>query len=215
MLPNIHILGIQGSGKGTQSALLEQRFGLTYLASGDLFRTRATLPDALGRELSVELKKGKLVADRLLFEAVEDFLGHTIISVGLLGDGVIRTIQQLESLNSIWDNFQLDPVLLINLKVEEAEAHRRIQKRRVEQNNPQLQKHHLKYSGKLLKRTDDNPRAIQERFQLFHKMTEPVVTEMEKTGRCIHIDASKKIEEVQLEILAKLKEYYPELHELN
>ena len=77
--PNIHILGIQGSGKGTQAARLVSRYSLSYIASGNLFRERAQIDDELGREITSELARGMLLPDNLLTSSVDTFLNtHTV-----------------------------------------------------------------------------------------------------------------------------------------
>lgn len=217
MLPNIHILGIQGSGKGTQSALLVKRYQLNYLASGNLFRERSAINDAFGQEVARLLKSGHLLPDSYLFRAVREFLAeHRRIKDGLLCDGVIRTLKQYHGLEPLWKRYKLDDPLLIHLKLSEEEAVKRIEHRRSEQSDPSLQEHHLTYSGKLLRRTDDNPTAIRERFALYHKMTEPVIRRLEAEGRCVNINADAGVETIQADICAHLERLYPKLtHVIN
>lgn len=215
MLPNIHILGIQGSGKGTQSALLVNRYGFSYVSSGDLFRERATWSDDFARQLSQELSRGRLLADKLLFQTVKDYLCKTEITTGFLGDGVIRSIHQYQGLMDIWELFSLDQPLLIHLTLSEDIALQRIKHRQEELSNPDKYEHHLKYSGKLLKRNDDNPLAIQERFSQFHRMTEPVIKIFEEQGRCIRVDANQEIEAIHADITQKLEAFLPDLEALH
>jgi adenylate kinase len=209
LLPNIHILGIQGSGKGTQSALLVEKFKVSYISSGDLFRKRAEKEDDFGKTLKEELKTGHLLSNQFLFQTVEEYLDSTTITTALLGDGVIRTIDQYRGLNSAWYQHNLDDPLLIHLILSEEEAMQRIEQRKLEQNDPSRQEHHLKYSGKLLKRNDDNPTAIRERFAMFHKMTEPVIQMFEQQHRCIHIRANQPVEKVSHQISTALLRTYP------
>ena len=213
MLPNIHILGIQGSGKGYQSALLVERYAFNYLASGNLFRERSAVGDAFSQEITTLLKSGHLLPDSYLFRTVREYLAeHRRVKYGLLCDGVIRTLKQYHGLEPLWKRYKLDDPLLIHLRLSEAEAVKRTEQRRREQDDPSLQQHHLKYSGKLLQRTDDNPAAIKERFALYHTMTEPVIRRLEAEGRCIHINADANVEEIQAEICQNLEKLYPELH---
>jgi adenylate kinase len=211
-LPNIHILGIQGSGKGTQSALLVKKYSLSYVSSGNLFRARAAEGDAFGTELGKELHAGRLIPNAYLVHTIEDYLTRHTVSKGFLGDGVIRTLEQYDDLCPVWDHHSLADPLLIHLQLSEEEALARIAHRREELNDPAKHDYHMVYSGKLLHRTDDNPLAIKERFALFHKMTLPVITLFEKKQRCIHISADQTIDEIHEVICDVLAQYYPHLY---
>ncbi len=215
VLPNIHILGIQGSGKGTQSALLEHRFGFTYISSGDLFRRRALQEDEMGVQIAGLMQKGRLLPDELLVEAVDSALREEILSNGVLGDGVLRTGAQKELLAAIWQKYQLDEPLLVHLRLTEETALKRIEQRKLEASETELsaekKAHLLKYGGKVLKRVDDNPQAIAERFALFHHLTEPLITVFESEGRCIHVDGEQPIERVFHDICLGIEDVYPQL----
>jgi len=211
MLPNIHIIGIQGSGKGTQSARLVEKYHFNYLASGNLFRERAQKKDAFGQEIAHEMHAGHLIPNSYLYQVIREYLVEHRVKKGLLGDGVIRTIEQFYSLEPVWKQHKLDEPLLIHLLLSEEEAVRRIEHRKKEQEESEKRNYHLMYSGKLLHRTDDNPLAIKERFALFHKMTEPVIKTLEAEGRCITIDAGPSPDEVFASICAALEEHFPKL----
>lgn len=215
MKVNIHILGIQGSGKGTQSSLLVEEFNLAYISSGNLFRERATIADPLGEEITKELKRGVLLSNTYLCQTIEDFLAnkisqHPYPDTGILGDGVIRTKEQYHLLKPIWEKYSLESPLLIHLNLSEEIAYQRIQKRKSEQDDPTKHNFHLVYSGKLLQRNDDNPKAIEERFRLFHELTVPVLSIFREQGRCIEIDADQSVQTIQQEIRQKLNQYYPQ-----
>ena len=211
LLPNIHILGIQGSGKGTQSELLVERYDLSYISSGDLFRQRSASDDEFGLTIRHELTTGRLLKDEFLFHTVEEYLENQPTQIGLLGDGVIRTVNQFEGLEEIWNSHGLDEPMLIHLMLSEEVALQRIAHRQQEQADPNRQQHYFQYGGKLLKRTDDNPAAISERFRLFHEMTEPVIWAFEHNGRCANISAERSVDEIQTDIRNAIEQYYPQL----
>lgn len=196
MRPNIHILGIQGSGKGTQAALLQQKYGLTALSSGSLFRERASKQDAFGKDIATKLTSGALLSDEELVTIVEDFLDTTQIPVGLLGDGVIRTFAQYDMLQSIWKKNGFTQPLLLHLHISDDVARERIA-HRIQEGKEQ--------------RPDETPEAIERRLAHFHLHTEPVIKAFKEAGNIITIDASPSIEVVFERISTAITQAFPEL----
>jgi adenylate kinase len=207
MLPNIHLIGIQGSGKGTQAALLVQRFGLTYVGSGNLLRKRARVGDAYAKNLDKLLCAGKLVPNHDLEKVVTEHIRQTEIVSGLVGDGVLRTLEQYRMFESVWPTMHLDRPLFIQLVLSDKLALERIQQRT--QEKEQNRQHHLVYGGKLLHRADDNPAAIEQRIGLFHQMTQPMLTVAQAESRCVTVDAAQPIDAVHDAIVKNLVQIYP------
>ncbi|MBU6389103.1 nucleoside monophosphate kinase [Patescibacteria group bacterium] len=195
MKPNIHILGIQGSGKGTQSDLLHQKYGFNTVSSGALFRTRAAQSDEFGTYLAKELAVGHLIADTHLFALVEEYLQANPIPVGFVGDGVIRTAAQYEGLQPVWKRYDLDTPLLFYLDLSDTLAIQRIENR-------------IRQSGGQ-RRSDDNPEGIAARFQAYHRQTAPVISLFEAAGRCIQIKADQSIEAIHAQIVSAIEKEYP------
>lgn len=209
MLPNIHIIGIQGSGKGTQSSLLVERYHLNYLAAGNLFRTRAAVGDDYGKEIALQMQGGHLLPDSYLYRTVKEYFSEHKIEHGLLGDGVIRTLEQYHHLDDLWETNNLEKPFFIHLILDESTALERIEKRKSEAQNQDKLEYHKTYSGKFVQRSDDNPLAIHERFRLFHNLTEALIQELDLTGRCKHVEAAQSVEAIHAEICTILEETYP------
>lgn len=195
MLANIHILGIQGSGKGTQSALLVKKYKLTYLSSGEAFRERAAQNDVFGMELAKEMAAGHLIANPLLLQIAKDFITQHPISTGLLGDGLIRNLTQYTLFEPLWKEFGLDEPFLIYLDLSEEKALERIA-HRVSQSE---------------KRIDDNPEAIHRRFSLYYDQTLPVIDQFRRQNRYVAVNADQEIEVIHQEILLNLERLIPNL----
>ena len=196
---NLHILGIQGCGKGTQAHLLEQRLGLTYLGSGELLRQRALTQDALGLKIQSFLQAGLMIPDTVMSELLHEQLQATPPQVGLIGDGVIRTPEQVEQFANLWAEYSLDQPQVIYLELSEAAARSRIAHRVTEAT--------LYHHGPV--RTDDLAAAIEVRFARFQTQTMPVVNHFKQLGRCLTVDASPEIEVVYQSIYQQIE------HELN
>lgn len=211
MRPNVHLLGIQGSGKGTQSALLAEHFDVTYLASGNLFRERAAVGDAFGNHLNTLMSKGHLLSDSLLIATVDHFLRSLPLQSLLIGDGIIRTLSQAQHLVPIWTCYGIDQPYLIYLELDEETAVQRIKQRVEEATDPSRRSYHERFSGKLVKRLDDNSQALEERFRLFYKNTEPIVKYFTNMNRCFKVDARLPVDEVSTMIVEHLNSLYPDL----
>lgn len=211
MLPNIHLIGIQGSGKGTQSALLVERYNLTYLAAGNMFRERAAVGDEFGKQIAATMHAGQLLPVEYLCHTIEDYLTSHPSHVGILGDGIMRTTEQYEQLETIWKLHGIGEPFLINLVLNEQDALQRIYTRQQDQADLSKRPFHEVYSGKLVKRTDDNPLAIEERFRIFFELTKPVIAKFEAAGNCVHIDARKDIHTIASEITSAVEGRYPQL----
>ena len=209
MIPNVHLLGIQGSGKGTQASLLVKEYAATYLASGNLFRERAAIGDPEGLRIGSMIHGGSLLPDELLINTVSEALTLHRPTKLLLCDGVIRTLAQMQMLSVIWLKFGLDQPLLIYLDLDESTARQRVNLRQAERNLPNLQQYHAVFSGKLIQREDDNPQAIEARFKLFYAMTEPIVTSFREHHRCITVSANQSVVDVQKDIRIAIEATYP------
>jgi adenylate kinase len=205
--PNVHIIGIQGSGKGTQSAGLVKRYGFLYLASGNLFRERTKQDDFLGRQIAGEINKGRLLPDPFLYHTVIDYLGSHPFPNGILGDGVIRTQEQYRQLEPIWEMMGLGEPTMLDLLLDEKVAYERVIHRVVAAEDPGAKI----YAGKLAHRADDNPAAIEERFALFHRMTEPLVQTFAKGNRYVAVDANRPVEAIHTDLCEALERLYPGL----
>jgi adenylate kinase len=197
MLPNIHILGVQGSGKGTQAALLEKRYQITALATGQLFRERAEHLDSFGQEIAEALHAGKLLSDAYLVRAVSEYLESHPVERGLLGDGVIRTLAQYDQLVPVWQQHNLDQPFLIHLDLSDDVARERI--------------HERAQHAAVIRPDDATPEAINQRITHFHTLTEPILTRFGKTPQCVTIDASPSVEVVFASITAVLEQRFPTL----
>jgi adenylate kinase len=152
--PTVVILGRQGSGKGTQSALIVDVFGLVHVSTGDMLRVAVTEETELGRRAAELMELGELVPDDLMCGIVADRLARDdIVKNGVLLDGFPRTAPQADELESITaETGGIDVAL--SLEVPVAEVTRRMLERG---------------------RSDDTEEAIQRRLHLYEEQTAPLI----------------------------------------
>jgi adenylate kinase len=192
-LPNIHLLGIQGSGKGTQARLLAERLEFTVLPTGELFRDEVKRRTALGIEIEQRLQRGELMTTSELHDVVDRFLAVTPIPHGLIGDGTLRTVEQIEVLDPLWSHYALDKPLVIYFELSEAVARDRILERKKQERN------------------DDHEEAIARRITTFMEHNEPIRSYYQNHGRLITLDAHQPVSVVFEQVLQQLRQHYPNL----
>lgn len=154
---NIVIFGAPGSGKGTQSERLIDRYGLHHISTGELLRDHIARGTELGRVADSFISKGNLIPDELMLDILEHELdAHPEVS-GVIFDGFPRTIPQAEALNKMLEKRGTKVHAVVGLEVPEEELTQRLIKRGAE-------------SG----RSDDNALTIAKRLDVYRRQTEPL-----------------------------------------
>jgi len=207
MTDAIVILGIQGSGKGTQAKLLASHTGFRHLNMGDLLREQTSLNTPLGAKVKSVIEAGELVSDELVFELISETLKQDCL--GIVFDGFPRTLPQAEYLVQ---HYSLSRVFYLDLAEDEAIA--RIEGRRMCSqcganyhivSKAPAQKGVCDHCGGLLiTRADDAPQAIKERVKAFYKETYVLKSFFEQMGLLVSIPANHSIEDIHRMILADI-----------
>ncbi|MCS6918099.1 MAG: adenylate kinase [Chitinophagales bacterium] len=182
MMTNLVLFGPPGSGKGTQAALLRNRYHLLHLSTGDVFRRELQNNSSLGREVRSYLDQGLLVPDQLTFQVLlAEIDRHKQDAFrGLLFDGYPRTLAQAEMLHTYLQkiNQPLNAVLL--LEVSDEEVIRRIQLR-----------------GASSGRTDDtSDEIIRNRLRVYYSQTLPLVDYYRQQGILHAVAGEGSVEEI-------------------
>ncbi len=209
---NIILMGAQGSGKGTQAAVLGPRLGLAKVAPGDLFRAAIADGSELGTQVKSILEAGDLVPDELtnaiVRERLEDIARQRAAGElnGALFDGFPRTAGQAEALDAILaeQNDQIDAVVEIDVPREDLIA--RLAGRRVcpacgtvyhlEADPPRIQGTCDKDGATLIQRDDDTPDAIRRRLEIYDAQTKPLLSYYEARGVVARVDGNQPIDAV-------------------
>ena len=104
---NIILFGPPGAGKGTQSQQLKEKYGLTYLSTGDILREEMAAETEIGKKVKDIISKGGLVSDEIVVSIIKGRVGANLKSAGFLFDGFPRTVKQAEMLDEIMKSFSL------------------------------------------------------------------------------------------------------------
>lgn len=154
---NVVIFGAPGSGKGTQSALISDKYRLRHLSTGDLLREEMKTGSELGKKIESFVSNGNLVPDELIVGMLAKVLDNDTKVTGYIFDGFPRTTEQAKSLKVMLNDRGMDVSIMLDLVVDEDELIKRLLNR-----------------GLTSGRSDDNYETIQRRIQVYHSKTAPV-----------------------------------------
>ena len=210
-------MGAQGSGKGTQAAVIGPRLGLEKVATGDLFRAAIADESELGVQVKSILERGDLVTDELTNAIVEERLEDIARRKqagelnGALFDGFPRTSGQAEALDEILARQDDSIDAVIEIQVPREELITRLAGRRVcpvcgavyhlEADQPRIQGVCDRDGATLIQRDDDTPEAIRRRLEIYDEQTAPVLSYYEQRGVLKRVNGNQGIHDVTDAIL--------------
>ena len=200
------IMGVQGSGKGTQGKLLAADLDLVHIGVGDMFRWNVEHHTKIGAQVRRAVAAGALVEDELVESVVRDRLADHDWNYGFVIDGFPRNERQAEF---FLESYDIDGVVV--LEIPDEEVKRRVAARRVcsrcgvDQNVSDSGPETCEVcGGQLVPRPDDNPEALAARLSDYYEKTRPIIELFERKEVVFHIDASKAVDEVQADIRTRL-----------
>ena len=177
------LFGPPGAGKGTQAQILKDKLGLTYIATGDLFRHHIKNKTDLGIKAKAYIDRGDLVPDEITIDMIKEIIADPDAR-GFIFDGFPRTVKQAEVLDRLMADKDLIIDALLSINVPEERLIKRLLER-----------------GKTSGRSDDNEETIKHRLDQYHTKTEPVKDYYKAQGKLYEIDGVGSIDEVNQRIL--------------
>lgn len=217
------LMGAQGSGKGTQAALLGPELGLMKIATGDLFRAEIASGSDLGNQLRTVLDRGDLVQDDLTNAIVRAKISALVDEraaggepAGALFDGFPRTANQAVSLDGILADFDESLTVVIEIDVPRDVLVDRLSKRRVcvscgtvfhTESNPTLVDGVCDRCGSMvIQRDDDKPEPIARRLALYDAQTAPLLAYYRDKGILVSVDGNRSVDLVHDELMTVIRE---------
>lgn len=181
---NLVIFGGPGSGKGTQSAKLIDKYGLFHISTGEVLRGHIKAETDLGKIANEYISKGQLIPDELMIRILDDLLENEPRAMqGVVFDGFPRTINQALALQELLKKRGTKLHAVIGLEVPDHELTERLINR-----------------GKETGRADDTPETIKNRLEVYHNQTSPLRDHYLNEGKYLKIDGTGIVDEIFAEI---------------
>ena len=185
---NIVIFGAPGSGKGTQSERIVEKFGINHISTGDVLRAEIKNGTELGKTAKGYIDQGQLLPDELIIDMLANKLDSFEESKGVIFDGFPRTIAQAEALKQMLAERGQEVSVMLDLDVPEDELMTRLIKRGQE-------------SG----RADDNEETIKKRLVVYHSQTAPLIDWYKNEGKYQHIKGLGTMEGIFADIVSAVE----------
>jgi adenylate kinase len=203
------VMGVQGSGKGTQAKLLADVLDLEHISVGDIFRWNVEHHTKLGAQVRRIVASGELVGDDLVEKVVRRRLDEHDWNYGFIVDGFPRNQPQARF---FLESFDLDAVILLDLPdslVERRVLSRRLCSRcgldyNLISSRPVVPDVCDVCGGRLVARADDTADALRARLRDYHTKTRPVLELFRAKEVVLEVDASQPAADVQTEIRKRL-----------
>ena len=187
---NIILCGAPGSGKGTQSGYIVEKYGLKHLSTGDVLRAEIATGSELGKQIDALISQGNLVPDDMMYGVIENYISHLPKHCkGTIFDGYPRTVAQAVALTRLLKKYKMEAVM-IDLMVDE-----------------QLLIQRLLERGKVSGRADDNLNTIRHRIAVYHQQTEPIAHYYLHHGNYFVVNGNHSMADVFLQIMRIIDGY--------
>ena len=177
---NIVLFGKPGAGKGTQAEFLKEKYNLTHLSTGDIFRFNIKNDTDLGRLAKTYMDKGDLVPDEVTIQMLQSEVDKNPHSSGFLFDGFPRTLAQAEALDRFLESKDQSITATVALEANDDILVARLLER-----------------GKTSGRPDDqDEEKIRNRYDEYNQKTAPLMDYYQNQGKFYGVDGIGSIEEV-------------------
>lgn len=213
------LLGPPGAGKGTQAKLLQDKFGVCQISTGDILRKAVAEQTPLGKEASQYINRGALVPDSVIVDLVATRLQEKDCEKGFILDGFPRTIPQAESLDAILKQRGIGLNSVLSVQVPKDVIIERLAGRRTCRSCGALSHVTLSPSkkagicdrcgGELYQRDDDREETISHRLKVYDDQTVPLLDYYRGQGLLREIGGVGTVDEICARVIAALGDLAP------
>ncbi len=213
---NLILLGPPGAGKGTQARILEEKFGLVQLSTGDLLRAAVAAGTEAGKAAKAVMEAGDLVSDEIVLAILKDRMADDDVARGIILDGFPRTEAQAAALDALLKASGQTIDAAISLEVEDDAMVERVSGRFTCAACGEGYHDSFKTPAKdgvcdkcggteMKRRADDNAETVRTRLQAYHAQTAPLIAYYAGRDSLVTVDAMASITDVEaaLETIVK------------
>lgn len=176
---NLIIFGPPGSGKGTQSARIVEKYGLRHISTGDLLRDEMSRSTPLGEEIRKYIDKGMLVPDDIVMRELQHTVEKYCCKSGFIFDGFPRTLVQAEMLDRMLLEIKMPVDFVLSVDVAEPELVKRLIGRSAD-------------SG----RSDDTEDVILKRIDVYKSQSLPLISFYDRQGKLVRVNGMDPVDKV-------------------
>ncbi|MFD0982513.1 adenylate kinase [Tropicimonas aquimaris] len=205
--PVLILLGPPGAGKGTQARMLEEKFGLVQLSTGDLLRGAVAAGTEAGKAAKAVMEAGQLVSDEIVIAVLKDRLADDDVKNGVILDGFPRTTAQAEALDALLTERGQKINAAISLEVEDEAMVERVSGRYTcaacgEGYHDSFKKPAVEGvcdncgGTEFKRRADDNAETVRSRLEAYHAQTAPLIAFYQERGQLQEVAAMGVIPEI-------------------
>ena len=208
---NLILLGPPGAGKGTQAKILEDKFGLKQLSTGDMLRAAVAAGTEYGKKAKEVMAAGGLVSDGIVVAIISERLDQPDVKKGFILDGFPRNTAQARALGTMLKAKGLKLDAVIEMKVDDAALVARISGRYTCAKCGKGYHDHFEKpraagvcdncgGTEFTRRPDDNEATVKSRLEVYHQQTAPLVDFYRGEGNLKSVDGMAEISEVTRQI---------------
>ena len=202
----IILLGPPGAGKGTQAAVIVDKYKIHHISTGDIFRANIKNGTELGAKAKEYMDKGLLVPDELVVDLVIDRFKADDCAKGYILDGFPRTIPQAEALDKALSAIGDSVDYAINVEVPDENIIERMSGRRacvgcgatyhIVYNPTKVEGKCDACGADLILRDDDKPETVEKRLNVYHEQTQPLIDYYKAKGILKEVDGTVDMKDV-------------------
>lgn len=207
----IIMLGAPGAGKGTQAKQIADKFGIPHISTGDIFRANIKEGTELGKKAKGYMDAGELVPDELVCDLVVDRIQKDDCENGFILDGFPRTIPQAEALTEALNAIGQKMDYAVDIEVEDAQIVERMGGRRacpgcgatyhIINIPPKKEGICDRCGSEIILRDDDKPETVQNRLNVYHEQTQPLIDYYKAQGILSSVDGTQPMDQVFADII--------------
>ncbi|GAA4216629.1 adenylate kinase [Sagittula marina] len=215
--PVLILLGPPGAGKGTQARMLEEKFGLVQLSTGDLLRAAVAAGTEAGKRAKTVMEAGELVSDDIVIAILRDRMAQPDCDKGVILDGFPRTAVQAEALDALLAETGSRIDAAISLEVDDAAMVARVAGRYTCAGCGEGYHDDFKQptqagscdkcgSTDFNRRADDTAETVASRLEAYHASTAPLISHYREQGALLGVNAMGEIDDIAAKMAVIVKE---------